>query len=146
MHAGEAYGPESIEEALEECGAQRIGHGTRLFQDAALMRRVRDRQIPLEVCITSNVQTGVVGAASEHPVRPYYDADVAVTLNTDNRLVSGTTVTDEYWLAHRALGFGWSELVEIARTGFRSAFLPAAQKAALLESVEREIAILESAG
>jgi adenosine deaminase len=146
VHAGEAYGPESIQQALDDCGAQRIGHGTRLGQDAALMHRVREAQIPLEVCITSNVQTGAVAAAAEHPVRAYYDAEVAVTLNTDNRLVSGTTVTDEYWLAHRALGFGWSELVEIARTGFRSAFLPGAQRAALLESVEHEIALLDSAG
>jgi adenosine deaminase len=144
VHAGEADGPESIEQALDDCGAQRIGHGTRLRQDAALLHRVRDRQIPLEVCITSNVQTGAAASAAEHPVRAYYDAEVAVTLNTDNRLVSGTTVTDEYWIAHRELGFGWSEIVEIARTGFRSAFLPDAGKAALLERVERELAQLEA--
>jgi adenosine deaminase len=146
VHAGEAYGPESIAQALDDCGAQRIGHGTRLGQDAALLRRVRDRQIPLEVCITSNVQTGAVAAAAEHPVRAYYDAEVAVTLNTDNRLVSGTTVTDEYWLAHRELGFTWAELVEIARTGFRSAFLPPAEKAALLGDVEAELTRLHVAG
>jgi adenosine deaminase len=139
VHAGEAYGPESIEQALDDCGAQRIGHGTRLRQDVALMQRVRDLRIPLEVCITSNVQTGAVPSAAEHPVRAYHDAGVAVTLNTDNRLVSGTTLTDEYWLAHQALGFSWAELVEIARTGFWNAFLPAAEKAALLGRVEVEI-------
>jgi adenosine deaminase len=146
VHAGEAYGPESIQQALDDCGAQRIGHGTRLHQDAALLKRVRDRQIPLEVCVTSNVQTGAVASAAEHPVRAYRDAGVAVTLNTDNRLVSGTTVTDEYWLAHRALGFGWSDLVEIARTGFRHAFLPEAERAALLDRVDAEIAGLASEG
>jgi adenosine deaminase len=146
VHAGEAYGPESIEQALDQCGAQRIGHGTRLRQDAALLRRVRDRQIPLEVCITSNVQTGAVASAAEHPVRAYYDADVAVTLNTDNRLVSGTTLTDEYWLAHRALGFGWAELVEIARTGFRGAFLPETGRAALLADLDAVVAESGAAG
>ena len=72
------------------------------------------------------MQTGAVPAARVHPVRGYFDAGVAVTLNTDNRLVSGTSLTDEYWLAHRELRFTWPELVEIARTGFRSAFLEAA--------------------
>lgn len=142
VHAGEAYGPESIRQALDDCGAARIGHGTRLFQDAALMQRVRDRQIPLEVCLTSNVQTGAVGSIAAHPARGYYDAEVAVTLNTDNRLVSGITLTDEYWAAHRALGFGWSELVEIADTGFRAAFLPAQEKAELIDRVRAEIAAL----
>ena len=144
VHAGEAYGPESIAQALDVCGAQRIGHGTRLFEDPALLERVRAAAIPLEVCVTSNVQTGAVAAAREHPVRRYYDAGVAVTLNTDNRLVSGTTVTDEYWLAHRELGFGWTELVEVARTGFRSAFLGASEKAALLARVETELAGLDA--
>ena len=146
VHAGEAYGPESIEQALDDCGAQRIGHGTRLHQNAALLKRVRDHRVPLEVCITSNVQTAAVASADVHPVRAYYEAGVAVTLNTDNRLVSGTTVTDEYWLAHRALGLGWSELLEIARTGFRSAFLPDGEKRALIERVETEMARLDSGG
>src|SRR5207244_8634272 len=123
-----------------DCGARRIGHGTHLVRDAALMHRVRDLQIPLEVCITSNVQTGAASAAGLHPIRGYYDAELAVTLNTDNRLVSGTTLTDEYWIAHQELGFGWTELVEIADTGFRAAFLPAREKAELIDRVRAEIA------
>ena len=142
VHAGEAYGPESIRQALDDCRAARIGHGTRLYQDAALMRRVRDEQILLEVCLTSNVQTGAAPSIAEHPARGYYDAEIAVTLNTDNRLVSGITLTDEYWAAHRALGFGWGELVEIADLGFRAAFLPAQEKAELIDAVRAEIAAL----
>ncbi|MSR36462.1 MAG: adenosine deaminase [Gemmatimonadetes bacterium] len=142
IHAGEAYGPESIRQALQECGARRIGHGTRLGEDPALLEWVRDFQIPLEVCVTSNVQTGVVRSHAEHHLRAYYDADVAVTLATDNRLISGITLTDEYWTAHRELGFSWPELVEIADTGFRTAFLPADERAAMVDRIREEIAAL----
>lgn len=140
VHAGEAYGPASIRQALDECAARRIGHGTRLLEDGPLLQRVREERIPLEVCLTSNVQTGAASSAAAHPLRGYYDAELAVTLNTDNRLISGTTLTDEYRLAHTALGFGWTELVEIADTGFRSAFLPDDEKAALIDRVRAEIA------
>lgn len=142
VHAGEADGADSIRQALQECGARRIGHGTRLGEDPDLLAYVRDFRVPLEVCITSNVQTRVVRSAAEHPVRAYRDSGVAVTLNTDNRLVSGTTLTDEYWKAHRELGFSWDELVQVARTGFQSAFLRRDLRAELVEEIEREIAAL----
>ena len=142
VHAGEGDGPDSIRQALRYCHAQRIGHGTRLREDADLMRYVKDHRIPLEVCITSNVQTGAVPSYEEHPLRSYFDQGLVVTLNTDNRLVSGTTLTDEYWKAHRHLGFTWPELQKVARMGFRSAFLPQDEKLALLERVELEMGAL----
>ncbi len=139
IHAGEAYGPESIHQALHYCNANRIGHATRLFEDPVLMQYVNDFRIPLEICITSNVQTKAVTSFEDHPVRLYYDEGLVVTLNTDNRLMSGTTVTDEYLRAHEHLGFTWDELCEIAVMGFQSAFLPYQEKMALVEKVRQDV-------
>ncbi len=139
IHAGEGFGPESISQALHHCHARRIGHGTRLQEDPALEAFVNDFRIPLEVCLTSNVQTGVAPTYSEHPFRRYFDAGLVVTLNTDNRLMSGTSLTREYWLAHEHLGMSWEELAEVALLGFQAAFLPYAAKVNLLEEVEEEI-------
>ena len=122
VHAGEADGPESIRQALDECHARRIGHGTRLLEDRALLARVREQRLPLEVCITSNVQTGAVPSYERHPLRRYLDEGLVVTLNTDNRLVSGTTLTEELWKAHRYLGLDWAELATVTRMAFESAF------------------------
>ncbi len=138
-HAGEAAGPESIDEALHACGAERIGHGTNLFQDPELEERVIDQQIPLEVCISSNVHTRAVEGLEQHPVRQYMDRGGNVTLNTDSRLMDGTTVTDEYWLAHRELGFTREELDRVILNAFESAFLPAERKAALVAQIEGEL-------
>ena len=144
IHAGEAYGPESIHQALHYCNANRIGHGTRLFEDPVLMQYVNDFRIPLEICLTSNVQTRAVNSFEEHPVRLYYDEGLVVTLNTDNRLMSGTTVTEEYWRAHQHLGFTWDELCDVAVMGFQSAFLPHQEKMALVEKVREEILELQN--
>lgn len=144
IHAGEAYGPESIHQALHYCRANRIGHGTRLQEDPELLQYVKDFRIPLEMCLTSNVQTGAVASYAEHPFRLYYDEGLVVTLNTDNRLVSATTLTDEYWHAHRHLGLSWDELTEVARMGFESAFLHHDEKCALLDRVDREVMRLEA--
>ncbi len=133
VHAGESYGPESIRQALFHCGAHRIGHGVTLRQDPDLLRYVVDHQIPLEVCPTSNVQTHVVTGYRTHPIREYVAAGVAVTVNTDNRLFSHTTVTDELWLVHTRCGVPAGELREIVLNGFRHAFLPHEEKRALLE-------------
>ncbi len=140
IHAGEAYGPESIHQALHYCNANRIGHGTRLYEDPDLMHYVNDFRIPLEICLTSNVQTRAVPAFEAHPLRLYYDEGLVVTINTDNRLMSGTTVTEEYWRAHRYLGFTWEELCDVALMGFESAFLPHREKQALVDAVRAEIA------
>ena len=144
IHAGEAYGPESIHQALHYCRANRIGHGTRLIEDPDLMTYVRDLRIPLEICLTSNVQTRAVPSFAEHPLRTYFDEGLVVTLNTDNRLVSGTTLTDEYLRAHEHLGFTWDELVRIARMGFESAFLPWGDKVRMLERFDADVAAIEA--
>ncbi len=145
IHAGEAYGPASIREAVHRCHARRLGHGTRLYEDQDLMGFVNDFRIPIEICLTSNVQTRVTTDFAEHPLRLYYDQGLVVTLCTDNRLMSATTVTDEYWRAHEHLGFDAQELGEIALMGFESAFMAHADKVALIESVSSEIeAVLAS--
>lgn len=139
IHAGEAAGPESIHEALHRCRANRIGHGTRLFEDPELLQYVNDFRIPLEINLTSNVQTRAVPELAAHPLRHYFDEGLVVSLNTDNRLMSATTLTEEYWRAHEALGFDWDELCELALMGFESAFLPFQEKVLLLEEVATEI-------
>jgi len=143
IHAGEGDGAESIAQAIHECHARRIGHGTRLLEDPALERFVNDFRIPLEVCLTSNVQTRVAPTFAEHPFRRYFDAGLVVTLNTDNRLFSGTTLTDEYWFAHKHLGLSWEELLEVSLLGFQAAFLPYEAKVNLLEGIEAELSELE---
>lgn len=139
VHAGEAWGPDSIAQALHRCHARRIGHGTRLGEDRDLLDFVRDFRIPLEICPTSNVQTHATPSLDNHPLRVYYDHGVVVTLSTDNRLMSGVSLTDEYERVHQALRFDWEELVDITRMAFQSAFLPYPEKLALLAAVDDEI-------
>ncbi|HET8654525.1 MAG TPA: adenosine deaminase [Longimicrobiaceae bacterium] len=143
IHAGEAYGPESVHQALHYCKANRIGHGTRLYEDPDLMQYVRDFRIPVEICLTSNVQTHAVPSFEEHPLRLYFDEGLVLSLNTDNRLMSATTVTEEYWRAHVHLGFSWPELVDISLMSFASAFLPWDEKQALIHHVKDEIRSIE---
>jgi len=146
IHAGEAYGPESIHQAIHYCGAQRIGHGTRLFEDRDLMTYVNDFRIPLEICLTSNVQTGAVPDYASHPVREYFDLGIVVSLHTDNRLMSRTTVTEEYVRAWKHLDFTPAELAEMIRHGFRSAFLHHREKEALISAVEPDLEALAALG
>lgn len=120
-HAGETMGPESVWAALE-LGAERIGHGIRAVEDAALLRHLRDRGIPLEVCITSNVATGAVTSLDAHPVRRLYDTGVPITLNTDDPAMFNTTLSGEYALAARQFAFSEAELRHIADNGFRYGF------------------------
>lgn len=140
VHAGEAYGAESIHQAIHYCHADRIGHGTRLFENPDLEQYVCDRRIPLEICITSNLQTHAVASVEQHPVRRYFDLGIVVCLNTDNRLMSATTVTDELWLAHTRLGFSREEVERTILYGFESAFLPWKEKQALVERVREDLA------
>ncbi|MDX1439127.1 MAG: adenosine deaminase [Rubricoccaceae bacterium] len=144
VHAGESFGPASIRQALFKCGAHRIGHGVTLGQDPDLLRYFVDRQIPLEVCPTSNVQTHVVASYEAHPVAEYVRAGVPITINTDNRLFSHTTVTDELYLAHTRCGIPADDIQNIVLNGFRYAFLPHADKMALLEEVTPQIDSLAS--
>ena len=139
VHGGEAFGPESIAQALHYCGAHRIGHGTRLIESPDLLRFVNDHRIPLEVCLTSNVQTRAVRTLKEHPFREYFRLGLRVTLNTDNRLMSATTVSKELALASRAFRLNPYEMKRIIINGFKSSFLPYAQKARMLREVNLEI-------
>ena len=141
-HAGEGDGAASIRDAIHRCGAHRVGHGTRLFEDRALMEFVNDRRIPIEICITSNVQTRAALSHEAHPVRQYFDAGLNVVLNTDNRLMSGTTLTDEYHHASRSLRFTLPELARVALNGFESAFLPLRDRQTLVARARERLAAL----
>jgi len=146
VHAGEAWGPDSVWQALVEGRAQRIGHGTRLGEDHRLSDTLRDHRIPVEVCLTSNLQTGAAPSYAEHPLRAFFDAGIPVSLNTDNRLMSGTTLTREYHHARVHQGFTPFELARLARMGFEAAFLPWPEKVALLAMVDLELEELLGVG
>jgi adenosine deaminase len=139
VHGGEAFGAQSIAQALHYCGAHRIGHGTRLLEDPDLLRYVRDHRVPLEMCLSSNLQTRAVRSLREHPCGDYFRQGLRVTLNTDNRLMSATTITEEIGLATRAFRFSPYEVKRIILNGFKSAFMPYPQKARMLREVNLEI-------
>ncbi len=141
-HAGEGAGAESVAAAMHSCHAHRIGHGTRLVEDPALMAEAKAAGVAIECCLTSNVQTRAVPHLDEHPLRRYFDAGLKLSLNTDNRLMSGTDLVTEYALAAKHQGFTFSELTRLARGGFENAFLPEAERQALLARVDAEIASL----
>lgn len=144
IHAGESWGPDSIHQAIFFCGAHRIGHGTTLYQDPDLMAYFADHQIPLEVCPSSNLQTHVVDDIGTHPLRQYVEAGIPVTINTDNRLFSRTTVTDELYLVHTEAQLGALQMREIVLNGFRHGFLPWDEKQELLRSVIAEMPMAAS--
>jgi adenosine deaminase len=144
-HAGEGDGALSIADAIHRCCAQRIGHGTRLFEDPTLAQYVNDRRIPLEMCLTSNVQTRVADDYESHPFRTYLAQGFNVVLNTDNRLMSGVGLVDEYDVAARTFTLAFDDLARLALNGFESAFLPEPQRRALVAKVTAEIATLRGA-
>src|SRR5580658_8618057 len=113
IHAGEAYGPESIAQAIHICGAHRIGHGCRLREDGDLLHYVNDHRIALECCPSSNVQTGAIRDLAAHPLKLYKNLGLRVTVNTDNRLVTDTSVSRELWLCHTHLGMGAADIGQI---------------------------------
>jgi adenosine deaminase len=145
VHAGEGDGSDSVRQAVHVCGAQRIGHATRLIEDKELTQYVNDRRIALEICLTSNVQTRVASSYETHPLRSYFDHGMNVVLNTDNRLMSGTTLTEEYGHAARHLNFDFDELCTIALNSFESAFLPWEERIQLLQEVSEEMEAMNMA-
>lgn len=138
-HAGESYGPESIHQAIHYCGAHRVGHGVRLAEDGSLLHYVNDHRIPIECCITSNVQTRAVPDVASHPIRFFYDLGLRVTVNTDNRLISDTTMTKELMLCVRELGFTGEMIRDLIIDGFKSSFMSYAERRALLREVVTEL-------
>jgi adenosine deaminase len=143
-HAGEGDDASSVREAIHVCGAHRIGHATHLIDDTSLTDYCNDRRIPLEICLTSNVQTRAARSYATHPFREYFKRGLNVVLNTDNRLMSGTTLTDEYLHAAESLDFTFDELAEVALNGFESAFLPYPERVRLEARAREAIAALRT--
>lgn len=140
IHAGEAYGPESIGQAIRDCGAHRIGHGCRLIEDGDLLHYINDHRIPLECCPSSNVQTGAVRQLESHPLKLYHDLGLRVTINTDNRLITDTTLSREMWLVHTKMGVPFTDIRDMVLAGFKSSFMPFHEKRSLLRRVNEELA------
>ncbi|MFP4065471.1 MAG: adenosine deaminase [Bacteroidales bacterium] len=138
IHAGEAYGPDSIHQALHYCGAHRVGHGTRLKEDGDLLNYVNDHRIPLEVCLSSNVQTQATRTMENHPFKFYLDLGLRVTLNTDNRLVTKTTMTDEYYLAYKNFNLSPQNILDLLINGVKSAFIPFEYRKWFLRDVRQQ--------
>jgi adenosine deaminase len=153
IHAGEAFGLPSIWQAIQWCGADRLGHGVRIVDDihgaeigtasvrpgkavlGRLAAYVRDKRIPLELCPSSNVQIGAVPSIAEHPIGLLRDLRFRVTVNTDNRLMSGTWMSREMALLVDAFGYGWSELQWFTVNAMKSAFIPFDERLALINEV-----------
>jgi len=145
IHAGEAFGLPSIWEALQICGAERLGHGVRIVDDidtsgdsprlGRLAALVRDKRVPLELCPTSNVHTGAAASIAEHPIAVLTDLRFRVTVNTDNRLMSGISMSSELHGLVEALGWGWDELRWVTINAMKSAFLPFGERMQLIDAV-----------
>jgi adenosine deaminase len=141
IHAGEAFGLPSIWEAIQWCGADRLGHGVRIVDDidgdnlGLLAQYVRDKRIPLEMCPSSNVQTGAARSVAEHPIGLLRRLYFRVTVNTDNRLMSGTSMSREMMLLADAFGYGWADLQWFTINAMKSAFIPFDERLALINDV-----------
>ncbi|WFE50351.1 adenosine deaminase [Micromonospora sp. WMMD1155] len=142
IHAGEAFGLPSIWQAIQWCGADRLGHGVRIVDDIApdgalgrLAAYVRDKRIPLELCPSSNVQTGAVPSIADHPIGLLRDLRFRVTVNTDNRLMSGTSMSREMSLLVDAFGYGWKELQWFTINAMKSAFIPFDERLRIIDEV-----------
>ncbi len=146
IHAGEAFGLPSIHEAIAFCGADRLGHGVRIVDDIGvdeagtahlgqLASILRDKRIPLELCPSSNVQTGAVATIAEHPFDLLARLRFRVTVNTDNRLMSDTTMSQEMLRLVEAFGYGWSDLARFTINAMKSAFIPFDERLAIIDEV-----------
>jgi adenosine deaminase/aminodeoxyfutalosine deaminase len=134
-HAGEASGPESVRKAVELLGAERIGHGLTAARDPAVLALLRDRQIPLEVCLTSNVATGVLARVEDHPLPQFLEAGLVVTLNTDDPAMFGTDLVNEYLLAAKTFGLARQQILHLCQNAIRAAFLSEEEKLDLLNQM-----------
>jgi len=134
-HAGETVGPESIRQAVEFVGAERIGHGLTAAQDAGVLALLRERRIPLEVCPTSNVATGLLASLHEHPLPRFLEAGLEVTLNSDDPAMFGTSLEGEYLAAAEHFALSREQILRLCANGFRAAFLPEEEKLAYLKAL-----------
>ncbi|MFI6453965.1 adenosine deaminase [Streptosporangium amethystogenes] len=146
IHAGEAFGLPSIWQAIQWCGADRLGHGVRIIDDISvsdggepklgrLAAYVRDKRIPLEMCPTSNLQTGAAASIAEHPIGLLRRLNFRVTVNTDNRLMSGTSLSEEFAKLSEAFGYDWDDMLWFTVNAMKSAFLPFDERLALINGV-----------
>ncbi|MCD0453112.1 adenosine deaminase [Actinocorallia sp. API 0066] len=145
IHAGEAFGLPSIWQAIQWCGADRLGHGVRIIDDITvngdktdlgrLAHYVRDKRIPLEMCPTSNIQTGAAPSIGEHPIGLLSRLRFRVTINTDNRLMSGTTLSEEFAKLSAAFGYGWEDLRWFTLNAMKSAFIDFDGRLALINGI-----------
>ncbi len=138
VHAGEAVGPESIWGALN-IGAERLGHVLTAIHDQELLHLLSERQVPLEICVTSNLKTGCCAKLQDHPVRRYFDEGLMVTLNSDDPTMFGSNLEGEYLLAHREFGFTEEHLRELASNSIEASFLPPEQKVRWLHKIDETI-------
>lgn len=143
-HAGETVGPESIRDAVELLGAERIGHGLTAARDPAVLRLLRDRHIPLEVCPTSNVCTGVLARIEDHPLPRFLRSGLVVTLNSDDPAMFGTSLEREFALGVRAFGLGEADILQLSENAIRSAFLPLSEQEDLLAGLDRVARLREN--
>lgn len=134
-HAGETAGPESVWSALN-IGAERIGHGLSIAQDSELLEVLAHKQLPVEICVSSNLRTGVCSDVGEHPVKRFFDEGLMVTLNTDDPAMFQTSLCKEYELAAEKFGFSRDQLRELARNSFEASFLPVEKKLRFLQQVD----------
>jgi len=137
-HAGETTGPEAIWEALS-IGSERIGHAVSALQDSALLQELKARAVPLELCPTSNLSTGLCSSFAAHPLRRLFDQGLLVTLNSDDPAFFGSDLASEFLLAHSEQGFTRDELRQLARNSIRSCFLPADAKSAWLAHIDSTV-------
>jgi adenosine deaminase len=135
VHAGEWGGPANVREAIEQMSADRIGHGVRVMEDPAVVALARERQVPFEVCITSNYQSGVVPSLTAHPLTKMLEAGLYVTINTDDPSISQITLSDEYRLAVENLGLSQTQLAARVVASAQASFLPPAEKQKLVDRV-----------
>ena len=136
IHAGEAAGPISIWNALSYCHADRIGHGTRAYEDPKLVEYLRLNQIPLEMCPISNLKTGVVQSIADHPIKAYFDKGLAITVNTDDPKMFGNSLSMEYEYLNTELGFSCKEIQNIILQGVQASWLPGNCKEDLIEEFQ----------
>jgi adenosine deaminase len=137
-HAGEAAGAASIWAAIKKLGVERIGHGVRACEDPQLVSLLKDTQIPLEMCVVSNVKTGVCPSFAEHPIREYYQKGLSVTVNSDDPTMFDTSITREYVILAQELGFSLNDLKCMSFNGITASFMPEKAKKAMKSQVEKE--------